>query len=100
MAPFSRRSFLIAGGTSSALALVASPAVLGGRDQVRVTELQVDGIDRPVGLENPRPYLSWRLNSKRRNVRQSAYQIWVASSEAVLKEKRGDLWNSGRVLSR
>jgi len=34
-----------------------------------------------------------------RGVRQTAYQILVASSEKLLAEDRGDLWDSGKVES-
>ena len=64
-----------------------------------VVGLKVDYADHPLGLENPHPQLSWRLESARRNTLQSAYRILVASSEEILRDGRGDLWNSGRVRS-
>jgi len=69
-------------------------------DRVRVVGLKVDFLDRPLGVENTRPQLSWRLESDARQVRQSAYRIWVASSEALLATGQADLWDSGRVTSR
>jgi alpha-L-rhamnosidase len=68
--------------------------------RVRVVGLRTDYLDRPVGLENLSPRLSWRLESDARNVRQSAYRIWVASSEELLKSGRADLWESGKIRSR
>ncbi len=55
----------------------------------------------PLGLDEPRPRLSWLLSSSSsaRGARQSAYQVLVASSEAKLRANRGDLWDSGRVAS-
>jgi len=38
-------------------------------------------------------------NTEVRGQRQSAYQILVASSEALLKNDKGDLWDSGKVVS-
>src|SRR5688500_17397274 len=67
--------------------------------RLHVVGLRIDNIDRPLGLENPRPRLSWRLESNERNVRQSAHRILVASSEAVLNVDQGDLWDSGKVAS-
>jgi alpha-L-rhamnosidase len=68
-------------------------------ERTRVVDLKVDNIDLPLGLENPRPQLSWRLESDQRNVRQSAYRILVASSEEILTRGRGDLWDSGKIES-
>ncbi len=49
----------------------------------------------PLGIDNPQPELSWILESKERNQRQTAYQILASSNE-----KRGaDLWDSGKVAS-
>lgn len=66
----------------------------------RVSDLRVDLIDRPLGLENPQPRLSWRLESDARNVLQSAYRILVASKEEMLRDGLGDVWDSGKVESR
>ena len=71
-----------------------------GAARVRVEGLKVDYTDRPLGLENCWPRLSWRLVSKERNVQQSAYRILVASSESALRAGRYDLWDSGKVESR
>jgi alpha-L-rhamnosidase len=53
----------------------------------------------PVGLEERFPRLSWTLSSDKRNEKQSVYQILCASSEEILNEGKGDLWNSGKVES-
>jgi alpha-L-rhamnosidase len=66
---------------------------------VRVAGLKVDYLDDPLGLENRRPRLSWRLESHRRNVRQSAYRVRVASSREAVEAGVGDLWDSGKVAS-
>jgi alpha-L-rhamnosidase len=67
--------------------------------RVRVVGLKVDYVDRPLGLQNPHPSFSWRLESAARNVRQSAYRILVASDPAGLEGGQGDLWDSGKVES-
>jgi alpha-L-rhamnosidase len=46
--------------------------------------------------------LSWKLeatNSTARALSQSAYQVLVANSEALLIRNQGDLWDSGKVSS-
>jgi len=53
----------------------------------------------PLGIDAPRPRLSWALTSEGRAVIQGAYRILVASSPRLLDADRGDLWDSGTVRS-
>lgn len=55
--------------------------------------------DNPLGVDLGQPRLFWKLQSKERGARQTAYEIMVASSERNLKNDFGDLWNSGKVQS-
>lgn len=50
----------------------------------------------PVGLGEPRPRLSWKLDSDRRGAAQTAYRIVAAASETDLDEPARLLWDSGR----
>ena len=53
----------------------------------------------PLGIDEPAPRLSWTLHSDGRDQRQTAYQVLVASSSALLDRDQGDLWDSGKVAS-
>ena len=53
----------------------------------------------PRGIDAARPRLSWQVQSPLRGERQSAYQIMVADSPRKLAEGRGNVWDSGKVLS-
>ena len=56
----------------------------------------------PQGVDVASPRLSWMVQAaspRARGVAQSAFQILVASSPALLNRNRGDLWDSGRVQS-
>jgi alpha-L-rhamnosidase len=58
------------------------------------------GPDRCPGRDHP--HLSWILkptNPSSRGLRQRAYQILVASSEELLSQDQGDLWDSGKMMS-
>ena len=78
--------------TSGGAALAAPKG--GG---VRVLSTTTEYGERPLGLDDPAPRLSWRLGSPERNQSQSAYEIHVASSPAKLAT--GDVWDSGKVAS-
>src|SRR5258708_812929 len=66
---------------------------------VTVGDLRCEHLDNPQGIDATQPRLSWMLQSNERGVKQTAYQILVASSVAKLKSDQGDLWDSGKVSS-
>lgn len=53
----------------------------------------------PEGIDVLRPRLSWVLASDLRGDGQSAFQVIVASSQALLNKNKGDIWNSGKIIS-
>ena len=63
-------------------------------------ELRCEYRTNPLGIDAPRPRLSWMLESASRGALQSAYQVLVSSDPARLAADRGDMWNSGKVRSR
>ncbi|MCH9693314.1 MAG: glycoside hydrolase family 78 protein [Gammaproteobacteria bacterium] len=94
-----RREFLIASGATAGLSTLSASHLNAAQSATQVLGLKVDHLDSPMGLENPHPVFSWRLESDARNVRQTAFRILVAGSEAALANGRGDLWDSGRLDS-
>ena len=66
---------------------------------VTVGALRCEQLENPSGIDATPPRLSWILNSTERNIKQTAYQILVASSLSGLKSDHGDLWDSGKVAS-
>ena len=51
----------------------------------------------PLGIDQRNPILGWRLESKRREEIQTAYQLLVASTKNLLERDQGDLWDTGKV---
>lgn len=62
-------------------------------------ELKCEYSDFPPGIGNINPRLSWILSSDKRNQKQSAYRILVASSKEILDKNIGDLLDSRKVIS-
>jgi len=62
-------------------------------------ELRVDNLENPLGLDDPAPRFSWQLHDPGRGARQTAYEVLVASSPALLAEGKADVWDSGRIGS-
>jgi alpha-L-rhamnosidase len=65
-------------------------------------DLRCEFRPEPLGVDAVHPRLSWALKGspERKDERQKAYRILVASSAALLRRNRGDLWDSGLVTSR
>ncbi|MFE5142305.1 alpha-L-rhamnosidase [Streptomyces fagopyri] len=103
----SRRNILAgAAATVSAVAVGAGPAVAapsasapaGARHGApRVTVPTVEYVQHPLGIDAQHPRLSWPVASDEPGMRQSAYQIRVASSASGLSHP--DVWDSGKVTS-
>ena len=53
----------------------------------------------PANIDVVQPRLSWNIASPRRNWKQGAYRILVASSRTLLNNDKGDLWDSKKVTS-
>lgn len=54
----------------------------------------------PLGIDEKSPRLSWTLTSSGQGALQTAYRVLVAESSAALDGDRGELWDTGKVMSR
>jgi len=59
--------------------------------------LKVDHLSAPLGIDNPHPMFSWRLEGHQPGLSQSAWQILVATSTELLEPGKADLWDSGKT---
>jgi hypothetical protein len=74
-------------------------AALNVSAQLQVNKLTTDYKTNPIGIDNPKPQLSWNLESSQPNTLQESYEIRAALSQADLAKKNKQLWNSGIVES-
>jgi len=84
------------------LALIAAAVALPAAPSLKPEQLRCEYRVNPAGIDTTEPRLSWVLspvNPKARGLRQTAYRILVASTEASLRANIGDLWDTGRVQS-
>ncbi len=65
--------------------------------QLTVTDLRSEYKHDPLGIDQPRPRLSWKLESGVMNTMQESYEIRVASNERDLERGRRLLWETGRI---
>lgn len=90
-----------------AVTLVAAFGMLSGISSAYsagLENLRCEYRDNPLGIDVEQPRLSWVIGESSRKTaarsqKQTAYQVLVASSEALLEKDKGDLWDSGKVAS-
>ncbi|GAC1661542.1 MAG: alpha-L-rhamnosidase [Ktedonobacteraceae bacterium] len=69
---------------------------------IRPVRLRCEYLENPLGIDAVQPRLSWQLEAVQvgqRALRQTAYQVLVASSKELLAASTADLWDSGRVVT-
>ena len=90
-------ALVLALGFSGGLPLRASAPVSPGG-------LRCEYLTDPIGIDAEKPRLSWILEDPDqkpdvRGLKQTAYEILVASTPELLAKDEGDLWDSGKVMS-
>lgn len=78
----------VTNGSSCAIAEGLSP-----------TQLRIEWLTQPKGVDSSHPRMSWRLESERRGDGQTAYQILVATRVELLSPGNADLWDTGKITS-
>jgi alpha-L-rhamnosidase len=91
---------LIVGFASPSPLAVAAPSATA--TSLAPTRLRCEYLVDPLGINSTKPRLDWILkvnDPSARGLKQTAYQIRVASSSDILAKDEGDLWDSGKVQS-
>ena len=66
---------------------------------LQTQELRCEYLTNPIGVDVPSRGSVGTLASSLRGVVQSAFEIQVASTQAMLDAAQADLWDSGKVAS-
>lgn len=66
---------------------------------VTASSLRCEYLVDPLAIGTREPRLSWTIESTQRGAKQTAYHIIVASSAENLAANKGDLWDTGKVVS-
>jgi alpha-L-rhamnosidase len=79
-------------------------APLSALHAAEVVNLRCEYLKDPLGIDVAKPRLSWVIEdrgrrSEVRGLKQTAYQVLVASSPELLGKDKGDLWDSGKVVT-
>lgn len=73
--------------------------VMTAEASLAVVDLRCELLANPQGIDVLQPRLSWKMTANERAQVQFAYQLLVASSADKLDAEKGDLWDSGKVIS-
>ena len=65
---------------------------------LKPTGLRCESLTNPLGVDAPKPILSWRLHDGRSGAKQTAYELTVFSKSPTAVSK-ADVWDSGRIQS-
>lgn len=64
---------------------------------VTLTDLTCEHLTNPIGIAEKQPRFSWKLTGEGRNIRQTAYEIRVATAADFAAKTR--VWESGKIDS-
>jgi alpha-L-rhamnosidase len=66
---------------------------------MNITDLKCEYATNPIGLDIPTPLFNWQIQSEKRGVKQTAYQLIIAGSPEDLVSRNNIIWDSGKVIS-
>jgi alpha-L-rhamnosidase len=75
---------------------------LAAESVLHPVDLRCEYLKNPLGIDRTNPRLSWKLQaapSAGRGLKQTAFQVQVATSEQALGGGKADLWDSGKADS-
>ena len=84
---------------SMSLFLIAHLLCIVSIAQVQVLQLRCENKINPTGIVVQQPRLSWQLQSRDRNVMQTAYEIRTGTDMGSLKSGKKSTWSSGKITS-
>ena len=67
--------------------------------QSSVTSLKTDYKVNPVGIDNPKPKLSWIIQSDQMNTMQASYEIRAALNKRDLEKGKNLVWKTDKVAT-
>ena len=77
----------------------SSPLPVADRARFSAVEPKCEYRADPLGIDDPAPRFSWRIEATDRSRSQSAFRVLVSSSAENLDLGVGDKWDSGEVAS-
>ena len=86
-------------GIANAAGNTQRVSAAAGGSVARLTGLQSEHLECPIGIDNTSPRLSWRMEDDRQGAKQLTYRIRVGSDSAAVASGNADMWDTGVVRS-
>lgn len=61
--------------------------------------LKCEHLERPIGVDELSPRLSWKLRDARQGAKQTAYRLYVGKDSLGLVQKKADVWDTQKVTA-
>ena len=68
-------------------------------DKFFVKNMRCEHLNNPIGIDAQHPRFTWQLKSKEPGISQNAVQIVVGTNAEDVARGKGDVWQSGTMLS-
>ncbi len=65
--------------------------------QAKLSHLQCEYLENPIGIDTESPRLHWQMIDSREGAKQSAYQVIVGTDSVQVANRTGNYWDSGKV---
>jgi alpha-L-rhamnosidase len=65
----------------------------------QVVSLKCEHLERPLGIDNPSPRMSWKMMDERAGALQTAYAVSLGTDSLSLATGKGNVWDSGRIMT-
>lgn len=59
--------------------------------------LLCEHLERPIGVDQANPRLSWKLDDNRQGAKQTAYRLYVGKDSTLLVQGKADAWDTKKV---
>lgn len=86
-------------GIAVVFGVLIAACSLKKNNDVIVAKLTCEYLENPLDIETLHPRFSWILESELRGITQKSYQIIVSDDSKSISDKKGNVWESGTIIS-
>ena len=72
---------------------------LRGESSFLPVDLKIDYLENPIGIDNPNPRFTWRLDDNSIAAKQTAYRVILGKDSSQVINGKGNVWDLGKIIS-
>lgn len=81
------------------LAVFLSTYIVNTYASSEIVNLRCEYLENPIGIDSPKPRLTWMMVDSRREAAQSGYELIVGTDYSEVASGVSDKWTTGKVTS-